>query len=85
MAAAITCPICGLKMLVAMHGDYQFEPPSNIPGGLIVVENTSWLHCDSCGEDVLSIELETAINRERDRRLELLTPEETRAVRERIA
>lgn len=61
------CPICGHESLVTMHGEYRFEPPANIPGGVIVVGDAQWLHCGSCGEDILSRELEAAIEGQRAR------------------
>jgi len=63
-------------------GEYRMEPPPNIPGGTIVIHDASWLHCESCNEDILSNELEAAINHERYQRLGLLLPKEIRRVRE---
>jgi putative zinc finger/helix-turn-helix YgiT family protein len=80
--AAKDCPVCGETALVEMTGEYRFEPPPNIHGGEIVIRDTAWQHCESCGEDILSNELEAAIDRERYRRLGLLKPEEIRHVRE---
>lgn len=76
------CPLCGQAALVSMSGEYRFEPPHNIPGDSIVVRDAQWLHCDLCGEDILSSELEAAIDQERRRRLGLLTPQEIRGIRE---
>jgi len=81
--AAKKCPMCGHETLVGMSGEYQFETPASIPGGAISVLDATWDHCESCGEDILSNALETAINRERYRRLGLLSPDEIREVRER--
>ena len=80
--AAKKCPMCGQTALVEMQGEYRMEVPANIPGGAIVIRDTSWRHCESCKDDILSAELETAINRERCRRLGLLAPKEIRRVRE---
>jgi len=80
--AAKNCPICGEPTLVEMRGDYRMEVPPNIPGDAIVVRDASWLHCESCKEDILSNELEAAISDERNRRMELLAPKEIRRVRE---
>lgn len=78
------CPMCGQMSLVKMNGEYRFEPPANIPGGPIVVAEALWMHCGSCGEDILSGELEQSIEDERRRRLGLFTPEEIRKVREKM-
>ncbi|MGI6419885.1 MAG: type II TA system antitoxin MqsA family protein [Thermoguttaceae bacterium] len=80
--AAKDCPLCGRRKLVAMQGEFRIDPPPNIPGGAIVVRDASWQHCESCGEDILPHELDAAIDRERYRRLGLLTPEDIRRVRE---
>src|SRR5487761_1314354 len=82
--AAKRCPLCGQASLVKMNGEYRFETPANVPGGPIVVAEAAWLHCDACGEDILSRELEAAIEDERRRRLGLLAPEEIRNVREKM-
>jgi putative zinc finger/helix-turn-helix YgiT family protein len=76
------CPVCGHTSLAERQGAYCFEPPAIIPGGVIVVADADWLHCDSCGEDILSANLEASIEVERRRRLGLLTPGEIRNVRE---
>jgi YgiT-type zinc finger domain-containing protein len=57
------CPICGKLTLQPKRGDYQLELPPNIPGNTVVVADAEWQHCDSCGEDILSKELEQATNR----------------------
>lgn len=76
------CPLCGEATLVEMQGDFRFELPPNIPGGTIVIPNARWRHCQSCGERVTPHDLDKALDRERCRRLGLLTPEEIRRVRE---
>ena len=59
---AKNCPLCGQTTLVEMQGEYRFELPPNIPGGAIMIRDASWRHCESCGEDILSNELEAAID-----------------------
>ncbi|MBN1588019.1 MAG: type II toxin-antitoxin system MqsA family antitoxin [Pirellulales bacterium] len=76
------CPLCGENTLVDMQGEFRMDPPPNIPGGVIIIPDASWLHCRSCGEDILSHELDTVIGQERYRRLGLLAPEDIRGVRE---
>ncbi|MBI1830361.1 MAG: hypothetical protein HYR84_02785 [Planctomycetes bacterium] len=65
---AKTCPICGKPSLLQKRGEYRMQRPPNIPGDTIVVADAEWLHCDSCGEDILSKKLEQAINRKCRRR-----------------
>ncbi|QOJ00966.1 MAG: type II toxin-antitoxin system MqsA family antitoxin [Phycisphaeraceae bacterium] len=77
------CPICGKNSLAEKHGEYRFEPPEAIPGGAIVVPDATWYECGACHEQIVPPALENAIERERYRRLGLLTPEEIKAVRER--
>jgi len=60
--AAKKCPLCGEMTLLEKHGDYRMELPTNIRIGFVVIPDATWLHCDSCGEDILSAELEQAIN-----------------------
>lgn len=78
-----TCPICGKKSLSAKTGEYHFVPPENIPGGEIVISNTSWDECEICGEKILSSDLDIKLEKERYKRLGLLTPEEIINVRKR--
>ena len=61
---ASQCPICGDGALTEMRGEYRMPLPPNIPGGLVVVPDAAWLHCESCGEDILSAELEQEIDRQ---------------------
>jgi rRNA maturation protein Nop10 len=56
------CPICGEMTLLEKHGEYRMALPANIPGGSVVVPDSAWQHCESCGEDILSAELEQAID-----------------------
>jgi len=60
--AAKQCTVCGETTLVEKTGEYRMDLPPSIPGGCVVVSNTNWLHCESCSEDILSPELERAIN-----------------------
>jgi hypothetical protein len=60
--AAKKCPVCGVPKLLEKHGEFRMELPANVPGNAVLVPNSSWWHCDSCGEDILSLELERAIN-----------------------
>ena len=62
------CPICGKGRLVQKRGDYRMTLPPNFSGGAVVVSDAEWQHCDSCGEDIFSKELEQAINRKSRRR-----------------
>lgn len=78
------CPICGCQTLETKTGDFQFEPPPQIPGGTIIIKNTSWEECTTCSESILSLELEQSIEQERYRRLGLLSPQEIQKIRERV-
>ncbi len=77
------CPICGEIAFEDRSGDFHFQVPENIPGGEIVVPNARWEECAACGEVVLSLELEEALDREHYRRKGLLTPDEIKAIRNR--
>ncbi len=56
------CPVCGEASLVEKRGEYRMELPPNFPGGFVVIADAAWSHCESCGEDILSAELEREIN-----------------------
>ena len=77
------CPVCGCEAMEERRGEYRFDPPPEIPGGVIVIRDAHWSSCGNCGEDILSHELDQAIEAQRHKRLELLTPEEIRQVRQR--
>ncbi|NQT38495.1 MAG: type II toxin-antitoxin system MqsA family antitoxin [Planctomycetes bacterium] len=77
------CPICGGQTLEEKQGEYRLEPPPNIPGGTMTVPDATWLACSTCNEEILSDALSKAIDRQRCKRLGLLTPEELREVRKR--
>lgn len=62
------CPLCGETSLHEKRGEYRMELPPNVPGGSVVVPNATWMHCDSCGEDILSPEMEKAINKKTRRK-----------------
>src|SRR5438067_12495911 len=55
------CPICGKLSLKQKRGEYQVDLPPNISGNTVIVADAEWQHCDSCGEDILSKELEQAL------------------------
>lgn len=77
------CPICGGKSMLNKIGEYHFEPPQNIPGGRMIIKDTSWEECGECGEKILSADLEAKLEKERYKRLGLLLPEEIRKIRKR--
>ena len=64
------CPVCGHQTLEERHGDYRFEPPSNVPGGAMIVSNATWSACTHCGEDILPRAITKAIEAEQRRRRE---------------
>jgi hypothetical protein len=70
--AAKKCSLCGAPTLVDQQGEFRFEPPSNIPGGSIVIKGASWRHCETCGENIILHELDWAIDMESNRRLRAL-------------
>ncbi len=76
------CPICGSETLERKQGEYGFDPPPNIPGGTILIQDAEWFACSSCGENILPDGLTQLIEVEQRRRLGLLTPSEIRTVRQ---
>jgi len=75
------CPICGNLSLKTRNGKFRFEPPPNIQGGVIVVPNSKWEECSTCGERIIPIALEHALEQERYHRLGLLTPKRIQEIR----
>ncbi|MDH4203468.1 MAG: type II toxin-antitoxin system MqsA family antitoxin [Phycisphaerae bacterium] len=75
------CPICGHESVETRSGQFSFEPPENIPGGMIVIENAQWQECSECGEQILPPELLEALDKVRYQRLGLLAPDEIKAIR----
>ena len=64
------CPLCGQTTLLEKCGEYRMQVPSALGGSEIIVTDTAWIHCESCGEDILSSDLEHEINRQcSDRRV----------------
>lgn len=78
------CPICGDLSLEVCNGEYEFEPPSNIPGGTIIIPSTSWEECTNCGEQIISLDLEQQLEKVRRERLGLLTPEQIANIRKSV-
>jgi len=77
------CPICGEVGMEEHHGEFRFDFPPNIPGGEFLIPDVTWEECSTCGEAILSPEIEDAIDREHYRRKGLLTPDDIKAIRER--
>ena len=65
------CPLCGNLTLEECQGEYHFEPPSNVPGGTMVIPNAVWFCCVHCGEHLIPHALTLAIEAEQRSRLEV--------------
>ena len=63
------CPLCGHETLESRSGDYRFEPPADIVGEAIVIDNAEWFECHHCAEHILPHPLSQAIERELSRRM----------------
>ena len=79
---ATKCPTCGNQTLESLHGEFQLDPPANIPGGVMLVQDAEWLECSTCDERILSPALSQAIELIRYDRLGLLRSAKIKAVRE---
>ena len=75
------CPICGASALVEKSGEFRFEPPANIPGGMIIIANSTWKECEVCQEVILPPELIERLEQQRYVRLGLLSPAEIHSIR----
>ena len=70
--------MCGEVALMIKQGEFRFDPPPNIPGGVFVVQNATWRECDACHEQIIPHELDQALDREHERRQKTLVPNEVR-------
>ena len=58
---ATKCPICGEMALEDRRGEFRFDPPPNIPGGVIIIPDARWQECVACGEQILGLKLEASL------------------------
>ena len=65
------CPICGEKSLIKRKGEFHFNPPLNIPGGMMVIPNSEWEECEKCKEIILPPELIESLDKIKNKRLKL--------------
>lgn len=56
------CHTCGHRTMIDRHGTFRFEPPPTIPGGPIFIPNSTWRECATCGEQVITRQLDQAID-----------------------
>ncbi|MDP6636992.1 MAG: type II toxin-antitoxin system MqsA family antitoxin [Phycisphaerae bacterium] len=77
------CPICGERTLELRTGEFRFDPPANIPGGTMLIQDTAWEECTACGEQLLPPELDNALEAEQYKRIGLLGPDKIKDARER--
>ena len=78
------CLTCGQGTMEPKRGTFRFDPPPNIPGGTIEIENAEWRECTECGEQILGRELDRRLDDAARHRLGLLSPAEIKEIRERI-
>jgi putative zinc finger/helix-turn-helix YgiT family protein len=78
------CPNCGGKTIERKRGTYRFEPPANVPGGTIVVQDAEWEECENCGQQLLSPELTRRLQALSIQRQGLLAPAKIKAIREKL-
>ncbi|NLG42184.1 MAG: type II toxin-antitoxin system MqsA family antitoxin [Phycisphaerae bacterium] len=78
------CLTCGRGTMEPKRGTFRFDPPPNIPGGTIEIENAEWRECTECGEQILGRELDRRLDDAARHRLGLLSPAEIKEIRERI-
>src|SRR5882724_1890209 len=73
------CPICGKGQLSEQVGDFNAKLPDE--GGKLrdlVVPGVSWLHCESCNEDILDETAEMSISVAQRAMLGLLSADQIR-------
>lgn len=77
------CPNCGSRM-EERQGTYRFEPPPNIPGGVMIIPDATWMECENCGERMLPPELDRKLEELSIVRQGLLLPAQIKAIREKL-
>src|SRR5262249_19605918 len=77
------CQNCSSKM-AERHGTYRFEPPSNVPGGTMVIADATWLECDNCGQQMIPAALNRKLEELSMTRQGLLVPAQIKAIREKL-
>src|SRR5436309_2308283 len=77
------CQNCGSTM-EERHGTYRFEPPSNVPGGTMVITDATWLECDNCGQQMIPAALNRNLEELSMARQGLLLPAQIKAIREKL-
>lgn len=76
-----TCPMCGSQSLRIVHDDYKYEWPD---GTQHVFRDATWETCDACEEVLIPPELGERIEKQRYINEELLSPQEIKAIREKL-
>lgn len=76
------CFECGAE-IKKRKGEFTFNPPANIPGGPIIIQDAIWEECTGCGEKILPPLLLDSLDQIRYDRLGLLRSEEIKAIRQR--
>lgn len=78
------CLNCGGETRELKRGTYRFEPPSNIPGGVMIVADATWEECENCGQQLLSPELNRKLEDISLQRQGLLSPSRIKGIREKL-
>lgn len=77
------CTNCGSR-LDERHGNYRFDPPANIPGGVMTIADATWLECENCGQQMLPKELDRKLQELSMQRQGFLPPRKIKAIREKL-
>jgi hypothetical protein len=65
------CPICGRGVLKKKRGTFEFEPPSNVPGDLMMFKRAEWEECvGGCKEQIIGHALYMRLEKETKKRRE---------------
>lgn len=74
------CYKCG-DNFVEKRGTYRFSPPGNIPGGEMLIDNSSWIECEKCGTQMIPYDLNKKLEDLSMIRLGLLLPNQIFEIR----
>jgi putative zinc finger/helix-turn-helix YgiT family protein len=78
------CHNCGSEQMQERHGNYRFDPPPNIPGGVMIISDATWVECGNCGEQLIPAALSRKLEELSIIRQGLLPPSQIKAVREKL-
>lgn len=63
------CPMCGSGRMQRQTGTFRMDVPARLAGGPLSIPNAVWTECDACHSQILSQDLDRAIDVEVEARM----------------